>query len=893
MADTVNGDIKININLNSKGLKVDIKKLENDAKNLAQQIKKQLDGAGDSIESINILQSKAMKMAIDGLKKIITELNEYARLYGIQEAAEYRLAAAAKNNPYLNDTSVVKLRNYAHELQMISVVADQVIIDQAANLARAGRSESEIMKILAAAIDLSAGAAMEFDAAVAGLNITFSGTAGELKAIVPELGQLTAEELKAGEAADLVRGKFDGMGKEFAQTREGEMARFNNAVTTLKENIGEGWEQVVSPFRQALTEIIEKMNTAQAKQKEFEALAKKGPSNPGELIADYSDEAKKTTGLIQANLIDVLNGDFSYMKDIDAIAEFLDIQYRRVAEELGFQAAFVTQLLLTHGNLAADVKQATEKLKAKYDLQDLHRNSASAPWDEQKQHQDRATAAAANKKSKADDVSAAKTNQTRQRDEEAAAYIQKNEEALKQELERIRLAAAAKGEEADRQAVLNAHINAYIALIAESNGLVTENNQVAQTRRQRIEQETDALKKLEEAERFAAETRAEIERAYGGAETLIGTNQADLDSTELARKQYEQQQLLREEYSVSVIEAIRKERDFELDAVDETLAAKINSIRESQAELARAQEQSEALKNSLLADASDDDEKAAILEQFAADEMQRQALLEQFTAQELALIQNTADEKERINQESRLREQEAEQLAYEEKLRKIQEYANAANSILSSIHTLATTLIQNELEERIAALDTMNLTDEERAAKIEELNKVAAEEKYKLDMFMWGANLLTATANAALAVITQFAQGGWPAAILAGITGALQVAIVAANKPKKPSFAQGGIVPGRSYSGDNVEINANSGEMVLNNKQQKALWEAANGGTNGSGMNVVIHNNAANLVESEPSMSAGQMELYINAIVEKNIGNGNYNNSFRRRDTSTGGMRIL
>ena len=45
-------------------------------------------------------------------------------------------------------------------------------------------------------------------------------------------------------------------------------------------------------------------------------------------------------------------------------------------------------------------------------------------------------------------------------------------------------------------------------------------------------------------------------------------------------------------------------------------------------------------------------------------------------------------------------------------------------------------------------------------------------------------------------------------------------------------YASGGIVPGNSYSGDNLTANVNSGEMILNQEQQANLWNLINNGSN-------------------------------------------------------------
>ena len=55
------------------------------------------------------------------------------------------------------------------------------------------------------------------------------------------------------------------------------------------------------------------------------------------------------------------------------------------------------------------------------------------------------------------------------------------------------------------------------------------------------------------------------------------------------------------------------------------------------------------------------------------------------------------------------------------------------------------------------------------------------------------------------------------------------------NVAKIAGFANGGIVPGASFSGDKINARLNSGEMVLNASQQANLFEMANGAGGGSG----------------------------------------------------------
>ena len=71
------------------------------------------------------------------------------------------------------------------------------------------------------------------------------------------------------------------------------------------------------------------------------------------------------------------------------------------------------------------------------------------------------------------------------------------------------------------------------------------------------------------------------------------------------------------------------------------------------------------------------------------------------------------------------------------------------------------------------------------------------------------------------------------AAAAALVTASLQFAAVEKAKPAAPKFAVGGIVPGTSYTGDKVTIQANSKEAVLTQAQQARFMAIANGADTG------------------------------------------------------------
>ena len=62
------------------------------------------------------------------------------------------------------------------------------------------------------------------------------------------------------------------------------------------------------------------------------------------------------------------------------------------------------------------------------------------------------------------------------------------------------------------------------------------------------------------------------------------------------------------------------------------------------------------------------------------------------------------------------------------------------------------------------------------------------------------------------------------------------------------AFANGGIVGGQSYSGDNISARVNSGEMILNESQQGRLFAMANGVGGGSGGELTTRISGSDLV---------------------------------------------
>tara|TARA_R100000781_G_scaffold56924_1_gene36833 strand:+ start:89 stop:1555 length:1467 start_codon:yes stop_codon:yes gene_type:complete len=208
-------DQKVNIKVTTQG---------------AEKSKKQLGGLNKSITSLgrSVLNASAAYFGATGL---IRGLMKSAELAGIQEQAETKLAFA------LGRTSKALLEQ-ASALQQNSVFGDEATIAQMGFLASIGFTEEKIKEVIPVAMDLASATGMSLESAVRNTAKTFSGMAGELGELVPQIRELTAEQMKAGDAVKVMGELFEGQASTQANTYAGSVEQLKNELGDMAEDIG-------------------------------------------------------------------------------------------------------------------------------------------------------------------------------------------------------------------------------------------------------------------------------------------------------------------------------------------------------------------------------------------------------------------------------------------------------------------------------------------------------------------------------------------------------------------------------------------------------------------------------------------------------------------------------
>lgn len=206
----------------------------------------------------NLLKGAFTVTAIVAAGRQIARIsNDLQKAYAVQERAEKKLAHAVSASPLVDGTAVASLQQFASELQGITTIGDEVAIDLAAMAVTWGRNESEIRQLITASADLSEALGLDLQTAARGVNNLMEGNITTLSRYIPELRNLTEEQIASGEAMELLEQRFGGMAEAMRDTTEGSMKAFANAWGDLQEQLGRRAAERMTPIRNFFTGLIE------------------------------------------------------------------------------------------------------------------------------------------------------------------------------------------------------------------------------------------------------------------------------------------------------------------------------------------------------------------------------------------------------------------------------------------------------------------------------------------------------------------------------------------------------------------------------------------------------------------------------------------------------------
>ena len=789
----VDGEVKIKTAIDNSGLDKGLKETESKIKKTSDILK-----SGFAKSAVVVAGVTA---AVTAAKKAVDDLTE---AYKTQIKAETQLESAAKNNPYLTTESVQRLKDYASQLQSISTTGDEELIPYMGRLASMGRTESEIMEIMAVSLDVAASGTMSLESAMMNLAKTFGGYAGELGEVNPKIKALTQEQLRNGEAVRVMKEQYAGIAEEVAKST-GSAEQLNNAIGDLKEELGAPFEKALTPVRQFFTELIGGWADAKRAKREYDEaseLNETGKGTSASLSTQLETEQKKLEELKKSREenLELLNNEQKLNERISLSRGYVS---RTTFENL--EKSLLSQI----EKQESLVKGLEEELKIKREIEKADAEKAAALEKEAKQIAEKNA-----------------------RDAEAIKYIEQNEKALQKQFDAMRINAEQTGNNVKEQDKFNAMLQSYISLVTESNGLVTEGNQYAKQR-------------LEQLKAQAELAKAELESNTESAQT-------------------EEERLEINEKLKSLYEAMAEISTGETSVI-ETMQGQLAELDRLYSEVVNFTELTEKQRLEIETEYG---EKRKLLEKSIAEAKK------QYAVESVVEVAST-----------------------------VASLASQLEQVVSDATALTAQANEAETERQLGNLAAQYnegiISYEEYVAKKEKIDKQAAQKQYKLDMFNWTASLLTATANIAQGVSQAIAQGGVLGIItgaLVAAAGAVQIATITANKPRPPSFATGGIVQGSSYTGDRIQANVNSGEMILTAQQQRNLWELANTGRGGGSvvnMPITIENTISDRARASAEVTENGIRVIIDDMVNSSMKEGRYTESIGIAQARGEGVRYL
>ena len=313
----------------------------------ARRAKQELKGVEGGIKSMG---KAALKVgaAFYAAKGLISGFTKIIDLAAEQELAEQKLSTA------LGRTSTTLL-NQASALQQVSTFGDEAIITQQAFLASLEFSEEQIKNIIPVAMDLAAATGMSLESAVRNTSKTFSGLSGELGEMVPQLRELTAEEMMAGEAVTVLNDLFGGKAAGEEGTLVFNSRQLDMALGDLGETFGDVFTPAVSNATKAMADFTKKSAGVDWQTVFF---------NLGQhLKATGSAMAGVFTGISQAN-IDAIGKSAEAAKEAPELAEKVVEAQKEISDEAKKAAHWTAQTatnLLTSAVMGDSVGESLKR----------------------------------------------------------------------------------------------------------------------------------------------------------------------------------------------------------------------------------------------------------------------------------------------------------------------------------------------------------------------------------------------------------------------------------------------------------------------------------------------------------------------------------------------------
>lgn len=253
-------------------------------------------------------------VGVGAVKLFVNEVKELALAYAEQEREVKLFDQAMSLSGGMTDAQIAGLKEYASTIQTLTGVEDETVLAFEKFLSMAGRSPEQIKAIIDAAVNLSAATGDDLGTTIEQLNLTFSGSAGRIAKLIPELASLTEEQLKQGAAVSTVYEKYKGLADVLGDLADTKLKNAANAFGDAKAAIG---GLLVEAFGPAMSQYIKEIESMTKWVEDFKRKIVEAKGLKDALDAQKSGKATKE----QIALIDTTKAK----KEIEEVQRSLDL----------------------------------------------------------------------------------------------------------------------------------------------------------------------------------------------------------------------------------------------------------------------------------------------------------------------------------------------------------------------------------------------------------------------------------------------------------------------------------------------------------------------------------------------------------------------------------------
>lgn len=220
-------------------------------------VKKAARGAGNAFKTVvkGALSLKGVLVAGIGMFAVIGSIKAVTTAAITQQSAVNRMEAALKSAGSFSEKASKDFQEFAANLQKVSVVGDEVTLDMLALAKSFGFTNEQAKVAVQGALELSVTADIAFGEAVRRVGRTISGSISDVAKFVPELKNLTKEQLAAGDAAVILAEKLKGQAFAQTQTFAGALLQLSNNFGDILEGFGDSIIKS-DDLKEALGELI-------------------------------------------------------------------------------------------------------------------------------------------------------------------------------------------------------------------------------------------------------------------------------------------------------------------------------------------------------------------------------------------------------------------------------------------------------------------------------------------------------------------------------------------------------------------------------------------------------------------------------------------------------------